>query len=184
MITLCPFASWKPVPRNDGPAMTGDLGLVVHVQVGNGSLRGWFSDPVAGVSSHLWVSAKGDLEQYVPFGTDAWAEMSGNGRYVSVETEGMPTEPLTLPQATVLAQLIAWGHEKLGWALELVDHGARGITTHAHYPSGIPDPSWGGHPCPGAVRTAQLPWVLKVAKVMASAPPEVAFPQAGTGTVG
>jgi hypothetical protein len=158
-MTLYKGATFKPVV-NHGGNMKEQWGLVVHVQVGDNSLYEWFNNPVAEVSAHFWVSKLGPVEQYVPADTVAWAEMAGNDFYCSVETEGLPTEPLTKEQINSLALLMAWGRDTLGWKLELVDHGSKGITTHAHYPSNIPDPAWGGHPCPGPIRAAQLPAIV------------------------
>jgi hypothetical protein len=143
--------------------MVANYGLVVHVQVGTGSLHEWFNTPTSEVSAHFWVSKTGVLEQYVLVGRVAWAEMAGNDYYISVETEGLPTEPLMDAQVVTLARLIVWGHEQFGWLLQLVDHGGQGITTHAHYPSGLADQSWGGHLCPGTIRSQQLPGVLSAA---------------------
>lgn len=161
--TICPFANYLPISTNTGGPMAQNIGLVVHVQVGDNSLYGWFNNPNAQVSAHFWVSKTGTLEQYVPCDVEAWAEVDGNSSYLSVETEGYPTEPLTLPQMTTLARLIGWGNTAFGWPLALVDHGGRGITTHAHYPSGVPDPAWGDHACPGTLRSEQLPAVLSLA---------------------
>lgn len=159
-MTLYPGALFKPVD-NHGGNMINQFGLVVHVQVGNGSLFEWFNNPASQVSAHFWISQEGNVEQYVPADTVAWAEMAGNDYYCSVETEGLPDEPLTDRQMHSLSLLMAWGHKTLGWKLELVDHGGKGITTHAHYPSTIPDPNWGGHACPGEIRTNQLPLVVE-----------------------
>jgi hypothetical protein len=161
--TQCAFAQFLAV-QNHGGGMLANMGLVVHVQVGNGSLYGWFNNPSSEVSAHFWVGQGGELEQYIPIGTEAWAEMAGNEYYISIETEGVPTDPLTDDQVNTLARLIVWGYREFGWHLDLVDHGGWGITTHAHYPSGLADPAWGGHLCPGTIRSEQLPRVLTTAK--------------------
>lgn len=157
-----PAAAWRPVVNHDGP-LGPVAGLVVHVQQGNGSPFGWFNDPASQASSHFWISAAGHLEQYVDTSSAAWAEMAGNSRYLSVECEGFDTEPMTVFQVLALAMLIRWCHAVHNVNLALVDHGGLGVTTHAHYPSGAPDPAWGGHPCPGLIRTAQLSSVLGLA---------------------
>lgn len=150
-----PGAAARPVVNHGGP-MARQLGLVVHVQQGDGSPFGWFNDPASQVSSHLWVGKDGTLEQYVDLADQAWAQVAGNPDYLSIETEGFDTEELTAEQVGGLSALIAWGHRTLGWPAVMVDHGGRGITTHAHWPSGTPDPAWGGHPCPGPLRAGQL----------------------------
>lgn len=162
---ICPGATWRPVQNHGGPipVVVSGRGLVVHVQEGNGSPWGWFNNPASQVSSHWWISKAGVLEQYVDTDFEAWAQMAGNASYHSVETEGLASEALTTAQAVMLAALYRWGHQMFGWPFQTCDHGGRGLTTHAHYPSGIPDPAWGGHPCPGALRAGQLPSILKLA---------------------
>jgi hypothetical protein len=166
---ICPFAVWKPVPSHSGP-VAAHYGLVVHVQVGTGSCYPEFSNTANQASSTWWIGQDGTLEQYVDTDNTAWTEMAGNYYYNSVETEGVPTDPFTDAQCATLTRLIGWGHETLGWPLVLVDHGGVGITTHAHYPSGQPDPAWGGHPCPGPVRAGQLPAIVAAAAGPAPTP--------------
>ena len=170
-MTLCPFAVWQQVANRSGP-VSAHLGLVVHVQVGDGSCYGQFNDPASQASSTWQAMKDGTLLQFVDADVIAWTEAAGNPFYDSVETEGLPTEELTPAQCATLARLIAWGHRTFGWPLELVDHGGSGITTHAHYPSGAPDPAWGDHPCPGPLRAAQLPAIVAAAaELVAPAPP-------------
>lgn len=159
---IYPPAKWLPV-RNHGWGRPATVGLVVHVAEGNGSLFGWFDDPASQVSSHFWVSKAGAVEQYVDTQDTAWAQAAGNLEYLSVETEGFDTEPLTAAQGAALALLIGWCHQTFGIPLTMVDHGGRGITTHAFWPSGLPDPAWGGHPCPGKLRAGQLPTIVAAA---------------------
>lgn len=160
---IVPWARYEPVDSHSGP-VAAHLGLVVHVQVGSGDCFGEFSNPNNQASSTWWIAQSGALVQYLDSNLTAWTEAAGNPDYCSVETEGEPTEPLTTAQAGALALLIAWGHKVHGWPLVLVDHGGEGITTHAHYPSGDPDPAWGGHPCPGPIRSAQLPGIVTAAE--------------------
>jgi hypothetical protein len=169
-MTLCPFAAWQPVANHSG-AVSAHLGLVVHVQVGSGSCYGEFNNPGSQASSTWQAMKDGTLLQFVDADVVAWTEMAGNGDYDSVETEGTPDEPLTAAQCATLARLIAWGHRTFGWPLQLVDHGGSGVTTHAHYPSGAPDPAWGDHPCPGSIRAAQLPAILQAAQGQATGQP-------------
>lgn len=156
---LASFAVARLVANHGGP-MAGVDGLVVHVAQGNGSLFGWFDDPANQVSSHFWVSKTGVIEQYVDTDLEAWAQEAGNANYLSVETEGFVAEPFTGPQMSSLALVAKWASLTFGFPPQLVDHGGRGITTHAHWPSGVADPSWGGHPCPGPVRAGQLPQLV------------------------
>ena len=159
----CPFANWRPVANHSGP-MTGHLGFVVHVQVGTGSCYGEFNTAGSQASSHFWVAQDGTLEQYVDTDFIAWAEMAGNGEYVSCETEGTPDTEMTGAQVAALGRLLAWLHAEYSIPLQTCDHGGQGMTTHAHYPSGTADPDWGNHACPGPLRSAQLPAILAAAQ--------------------
>lgn len=163
MATIFPGAVYQPVANHSGP-LSSHLGLVIHVQVGDGSCYGEFNNPSSQASSTWQCMKDGTLLQFVDADLVAWTEMAGNPYYDSVETEGTPDEPLTAAQCQTLAKLIAWGHKTFGWPLQLVDHGQPGVTTHAHYPSGQPDPAWGNHPCPGPTRAGQLPGILAAAR--------------------
>lgn len=97
--------------------------IVIHVTEGNAeSVRSWFKDPAAQVSSHYLTTKKGAVYQFVREADTAWA----NGRVVhptaeivlgrgsanpnwwtiSIENEGSGLEELTVPQRTVLYELI------------------------------------------------------------------------------
>ena len=152
----CPFAKWIPV-QNHGGAMLGHNGLVLHVQVGNGSLAGFFNNPASQVSAHFRASKTGQLEQYVDTDVIAWAQKNGNSNYLSVETEGFPDEPMTEAQLELVANLLTWCAETYNFPIVgPVAHGARGFTQHCNL-NGTPDPAWGNHPCPEPLRMAKCP---------------------------
>lgn len=143
--------------------MSAHLGLVLHVQQGTGSLWGYFNNPASQVSSHFWCSQSGVLEQYVDTNVTAWAEAAGNASYLSVETEGMDTEPLTAAQIATVARLLTWSAAQYGFPITgPVAHGQKGFTSHCN-PNGTPDPAWGNHPCPGPIRLAQMDAILNAA---------------------
>lgn len=158
-MTVCPFAAWKPV-QNKGGRMSAQLGLVLHVQEGNGGLSGWFNNPSSSASSTYWVSKAGALEQYVECETVAWAQGNGNSTYQSIETEGYHTEPLTAAQESTLARLYAWGATTFGWANALAEApGQAGFGWH-----GMGGSAWGGHTgCPGDLRKPRRRPILDVA---------------------
>lgn len=163
MSTVCPFASYRPV-QNHGAAMSGHLGLVLHVQQGNGSLYGYFNNPASEVSAHFWVAKDGTLEQYVDCDVVAWAEAAGNPNYLSVETEGFDTEPLNATQVAVLGDLLAWAAAKYNFPTTgPTAHGQKGFTQHCN-PNGTPDPTWGDHTCPGTIRLGQMSAVTAAAQ--------------------
>ena len=158
-MTVCPFATWKPVGNHGGP-MSANLGLVLHVQEGNNGLAGWFNNPASDASSTWWVSKAGALEQYVDADVCAWAQGDGNSTYDSVETEGYHDEPLTAAQESTLARLYSWGATTYGWANALAEApGQHGFGWH-----GMGGSDWGGHTgCPGDLRDARRGPILAVA---------------------
>ena len=160
---ICPFANYRPV-NNHGGAMTGHIGLVMHVQEGNNSLAGWFNNPSSGVSAHFWCSKTGVLEQYIDTTNTAWAQAAGNAQYLSVETEGFVAEPLTNDQITMVARLLQWSAGVYKFPIAIaVAHGLAGFTSHCN-PNGTPDPAWGNHTCPGTIRLNQMPAIVSLAK--------------------
>jgi hypothetical protein len=154
---------WKPLPRNfNSGARTAQLGLILHVQAGNGELSGWFSNPSAQASSTFWVGKDGTVYQYMEAGTDkSWAQAAGNGQYDSVETEGQPIEALTDAQVAALARLVRWEHDTYGMPYTVINTpGQAGFGWH-----GMGGAAWGGHTgCPGDLRRAQMPQILALAQ--------------------
>jgi hypothetical protein len=166
-MTVCPFALWKPV-RNHGGGMGSHLGLIMHVQVGNGSLSGWFNNPTADASSTWWVSKSGVLEQYVDANLCAWAQSGGNSTYNSIETEGNPAEPLTPQQEAQLARLYQWGMGVYHWPKAVTDRpGQPGFGWH-----GMGGAGWGGHTsCPGDLRKNRRQAILNTIGTPGAPPP-------------
>lgn len=153
---LYPHATARIVPFPT-PGVFSSGGLILHVQAGDGSPYGWFSDPSHGAVSHWWISKTGTVEQYLDADAKSWAQMAGNATYHSVETEGQPSEALTTQQVGSLADLYRWGHATYGWPLALAEKpGDPGFGWH-----GMGGQAWGGHfGCPGDLRKAQRADVL------------------------
>ena len=156
---LYPAATERLVPYTTAGAFA-PVGLVLHVQAGDGSPYSWFANPANAACSHWWVSKSGVVEQYLDARAKSWAQAAGNGTYHSVETEGQPAEPLTPEQVAALADLYRWGHATFGWPLELAEQpGQPGFGWH-----GMGGVAWGNHPgCPGELRKAQRPAILAAA---------------------
>lgn len=165
-MALCPFATQKPVSAHGGPIGT-ILGVVIHVTAGEGDPFNEFANPANQVSSHFGIGngqggmADGALEQYVDTGNESWAQMAGNSSYISVETEGEPTDPLTPAQVATFGRLMAWLAQTHGVELVITDTpGARGFLTH-----GDGGAAWGNHlDCPGPQRSAQRAAILAAAQ--------------------
>lgn len=166
-MALCPFAAQRPVTSHGGPIGT-ILGVVEHVTAGEGDPYNEFANPANEASSHFGIGngqggmADGLLEQYVDTSLMSWAQAAGNGTYISVETEGLPTEALTVAQVATFGKLMAWCNQVHGVPLIVTDTvGDRGLITH-----GDGGAAWGGHEgCPGDLRKAQRPDILLAAHV-------------------
>ena len=159
---LTPGAIWQPVPSHSG-AMNAHMGLVLHVQAGDGNPYGWFSVPSNQASSTWWVAKDGTLVQYVDSDEVAWAQAAYNGTYNSVETEGYPNETLTNNQILTLANLYVWGHRIYGWPLVITDTPSTyGFITHGDLGA-----AGGGHTgCPGDIRKGQRAAILYIAALV------------------
>lgn len=166
--TRCPFAAWRPITTNYAAGGRKRIrGFVPHVQVGNGSLFGFFNQPKpAGkrASTDFWCSKTGTLEQYVDLADESFAqgskEHNGNPTFVSCEFEGFPHEPMNDVQINLGGRLIAWVVENVNSFLLQVNHDpdhGEGITPH--YVFG------GGHTCPGpGPREGQFPDLIAAAQ--------------------
>ena len=155
-MTNYPGATQRPVPSHGG-AMSAHLGLIVHVTTNNGDPYNFFSDPNNQASSTWWASAAGLMEQYVDADLRAWAQAAGNDTYNSVESSGVPSDPLTPAQVESIAQLYAWGVVTYGWPYALAEApGQAGLGWH-----GMGGAAWGGHYyCPGDLRKNQRQAIL------------------------
>ncbi|MFJ9939542.1 peptidoglycan recognition protein family protein [Streptomyces erythrochromogenes] len=156
-----PDATRKPLSVNFTPGGIREMrGLVLHVQEGENSLHRHFSDPSVQSSAHFWVSQSGEIEQYVSAHDRAWAQGTGNPSWLSVETSGFASRPLTAQQVDSVARIYAWGMAQHGWPLEPAGTPlGRGLGIHS---MGARD--WGGHACPGPLRSAQTGEILTAAR--------------------
>lgn len=177
-------AHFRPVTyaHEAGKFRDSPLGWILHVVVGDGSPWGTFEHAPRGKRrfSHLWVAKDGTIEEYTRLEMESWAQVAGNATYWSVETEGHPTEPLTDEQLNTLA---SW-HVYSGTADHVVDSvGGHGIGTHQ-----MGGAAWGGHACPGPIRTGQREEIIHRARMIRrlpsspsrSTPRAPAFPLGGT----
>lgn len=162
-----PGADRKPLRRNfTAGARDAQRGLVLHVQEGEGSLYERFSDPGLRSSAHFWVSQAGEIEQYVSVNDRAWTQGTGNSAWTAVETSGFATRPLTDAQVDAVARIYAWGITEHDWPPALADGpDARGLGTHL-----MGGADWGGHECPGPIRSAQREDILRRVGELLNAP--------------
>ncbi|MFD7840052.1 N-acetylmuramoyl-L-alanine amidase [Streptomyces sp. NPDC059761] len=157
-----PDVTHKPLTVNFTPGGIREMrGLVLHVQEGENSLHERFSDPTVECSSHFWVSQSGEIEQYVSAHDRAWAQRAGNPSWLSVETSGFASRPLTAQQVEALARIYAWGMAQHGWPLEPASTPlGQGFGIHS-----MGGQDWGGHACPGPLRSAQTGAILSAVRV-------------------
>jgi hypothetical protein len=180
-----PGVKWLGPCTNQYAGNDGRLFLVSHDQEGNGSLLGLVNSNNGGnpVSCHIWspkvAPTIADCEMYVDFDDSSWAQMAANRIAVAIENEGFETEPFTQDQINNNGAIFAELHINYGMPLQLSNHdGPGGLTSHCFYPVGdpagieacVPDPAWGGHPCPGPIRVLQLPQILAVAQAIVNPP--------------
>lgn len=167
--------------RGNGPFKT-FLGVVLHVNESeNGTSDSFFAaDPPANpnsVTPNFQVYKDGTIHQYLPFDWQPWCQIDGNFNYAAIETAGLHSEPLTLAQLDAIARILAVYHTDMGMLLSTADKpGERGFGTHA-----MGGAAWGGHPCPGTIRTAQRSAILSIAQGstdMALSPDDLAKIQA------
>ncbi|WP_240804204.1 peptidoglycan recognition family protein [Streptomyces sp. A0592] len=156
-----PDAALKPLSVNFTPGGLREVrGLVLHVQEGENSLHDRFSDPAVRSSAHFWVSQSGEIEQYVSAHDRAWAQGTGNPSWLSVETSGFASRPLTAQQVDAVARIYAWGMAQHGWPLAPAPTPlGRGLGIHS-----MGGRAWGGHACPGPLRSAQTGEILTAAR--------------------
>lgn len=140
------------------------LGLIVHVQAGNGELTGWYNNPGSDASSAWQVMKTGNVFQFGDPDVDKfWTQAAGNPDYGAAEGEGFPNEPMTDAQLDGFAEIYAKGHVEEGWPFQLAEKpGDRGLGWH-----GMGGAAWGGHyNCPGDIRKAQRPEILRRAQLI------------------
>lgn len=129
-------------------------GVVIHIMDGSfDGTKSWFNDTAAQASSHFGTARSGYAEQWVDTKDKAWAEMAGNGNYISIENEGTPPDALTDGQITRCSEILRWAHETYGVPYQLANApGERGLGWH-----GMGGAAWGGHyDCPGDPIRAQF----------------------------
>jgi len=161
-MAIFPGAKWEHIPGHTDGLMRSYLGLVLHVNDANSyDLHDYFSRPDIEVSSHFQVTKDGHVFQYLDTKFQSWCQSNGNKDYLSVETQGFPSERLTDLQVSSLASLYKWLHDTHVIPYQLADKvGERGFAWH-----GMGGDAWGGHPgCPGDLRKAQRSHILHLAQ--------------------
>ena len=177
------WAVHKPLKINFTPKSRSRTdGIILHVAASEAaSLHGWFSNPKAAASSHLYVRRDGTVEQYVDLDQISWASVSGDLRCISVETQGGATGRWTEQQVSSLARIVRETSARYGYPLRTMGSSAaseRGVGWHAlgvpasrsQRAAGVSQTGgelWSGAPgkvCPGAERVPQIPGIVELAR--------------------
>lgn len=181
MVYRLDWALWRPLKRNfTARARRRTDGVILHVAVSEAaSLHGWFSDPKAYASSHLYVRRDGTVEQYIDLDQISWASKDGDARCVSVETQGGALGEWTDAQLRSLARIVRETSKHYGYPLRVMgsSRGERGVGYHllgvpataAQKAAGVSQTGgelWSGavgKVCPGPDRVKQMGKVVALA---------------------
>lgn len=164
-MTILRSTTWRPISANMGGNLARPVHqMLLHQQVGNGSLWAFFNNPAKEVSAHFWVAKGGLGEQYVDTFRVAWHARDANGRCLGVELEGHPGEPITAEQIATMGRILAELAQTDGLALvEANTQGERGVGYHR---------LWVATACPSDLRLSARPAMLSAARGGAAAPPQ------------
>ncbi len=161
-------------------------GYVCHSEVGyEHSVVHEFEDPAAQASAFCSISGgfggdipDGHIEQYGPIGHGwmAWTQVAGNPNWRGHENEdgGDPTRPLTDLQLWGNAACFELESRVDGFPLQPTDDPINGRGLIFHSDGGA---AWGGHDCPGAVRRAQRPEIIRRSQLIRNPAPPAPAPK-------
>lgn len=190
-----PLASnWANQPALNAPdiicihTMVGSLaGTDSYFRSGNGA-------GFSGTESHFGTGASGEITQWQDTSRQAEANFNGNGHIISIENadygagfprwntnDGGAVPAFTAAQCEAIAKILAWASKTHNIPLVLVPNSKRGNRGVAYHAQGVPSRSgasvsqtggelWSlavGKVCPGSRRIAQIPGIIKRARVLA-----------------
>ena len=189
MTVIYPGALWLPIHRNYTPTRRKvTRGVILHVAAGEArSLRGWFNNPAARASSHLYIRRDGTVEQYVDLDQIAWTSGAASNDTIGVETQGMGHGEWTPAQVNALIEFIVWAAARYRFPIRVMASSKaseRGVGWHAQ---GVPlnadqkrrgisqtgGQLWSsavGKICPGPDRIKQIPGIVAAAAGQQSPP--------------
>jgi len=168
------FGNWKPLPENETQRALNPVQFIVHTAVdseGDTDLFNFFGRSDVTVESHWWLRNDGRLDQYIDTRVEAHANLHGNSRALSIETEddGDPAHtPWTPAQVDKLVELLVWVNHEHGIPLEIMgDWQAPGLGWHSMWgfvdgvnlTGGYLQSPWTnsrGKTCPGKLRIRQF----------------------------
>lgn len=188
-----PYAEKKPLKRNyTNRRRARTDGIILHVAGSeSASLHGWFSNPVAYASSHLYVRRDGTIEQYIDLDLISWASNRGDARCISVETQGMGDGEWTPAQVKSLVRIISDTAKHYGYPIRSMSSSKASEKGVGWHRLGVPlnvsqknrkisqtgGELWSskvGKICPGPDRIKQIPSI--VAQALGAKPAPVSKP--------
>jgi hypothetical protein len=186
MTVKMPGALWLPISGNfTNRDRTKTTALIFHIAVTEAaSLSGWFSNPRAFASSHMYVRRDGTIEQYIDLDKISWANGAGNPRSITVETQGMGKGSWTSEQCVSLAHIARFVNGHYNLPLKLMKdskpstHGVGyhrlGVNPYRVSGGEVWSKSY-GKVCPGDSRVDQIPGIIQAA--LGSVAPVAVKPQ-------
>ncbi len=148
-------------------------GIVMHTEAGfEAGTISVFNQSSFQASAFFSIGRDGHIHQYGPVGQGwaAWTQAGGNFSWIGIEDEDQtnPRIPLAGAQLAAFAQILEACSAHAGFPLQTTeDPGGKGLGWH-----GMGGAAWGGHPdCPGDVRKAQRPEIIRLAEAIRSGPP-------------
>jgi N-acetylmuramoyl-L-alanine amidase len=172
-----PRATWRPLPEATSEPLIDASQVILHTAVSNAnSLYGYFAAEKVTLESHFYVNESA-VEQYIDTSRQADANRYANVRAISIETwdGGDPNHvPWTPRQLDLLVDLVAWSCRTHGIpARQCTSPTAPGIGWHSMW--GAPS-DWTpakGKTCPGPLRIAQIPEIIRRVQAALGAPAPV-----------
>lgn len=185
-MALYPAATKELIPPGANDPKITPIGIILHTDAGNvGDLHDYFNGPSGGIESHFHIPKNATVKQYRDTAHEADANFHGNSfkvgddptlyGFISVETQGLATDPWNDYQLTEIKKLILWAksvHPRIQMRV-CPAWNAPGIGYHTLF--GSPGP-WTpvSKSCPGPKRIQQfnsiiVPW-LKTAGTPATPP--------------
>jgi N-acetylmuramoyl-L-alanine amidase len=160
-----PAAVWEdvgaPASYSNG-VMRSHTGIVLHCNdAQSDDLYGWITGD-HDVSCHFQVNKAGKVYQYIDTRYSSWCQRDGNDDYLSIESQGLASEPATDAQVHAVAGILAWAGQVHGIPLRLAEvPGQAGFGWHGMGAANGYD--WGHAACPG-VRKDQRAEMLTLAQ--------------------
>lgn len=173
-MAIYPGAVWSPLPENATQGSITPTQFIIHTAVdhpGPSNIPGYFARTDVSVESHFWIPLDGKTVQMMDTNVRADANLKGNSRAISVETEdeGDPeANPWTPAQLEALIDLMLWVEETHGVPMEIMpEWDAPGIGWHSmwgfgdgrYHTGGYRTNPWTnstGKTCPGRTRIEQI----------------------------